>query len=60
MSNREKHTAGIVVGLVLMMSGWIIRTSFIMHSYSNKPVGGIIMAIGMLIIGWMAYKLLKK
>lgn len=60
MSKKEKKIIGFVVGLVLFFIGWAIRSTFLMHTYANKPLGGIIVAVGMLIMGIFSYKLLKR
>lgn len=51
---------GLIIGLVVFFVGWAIRSTFLMRDYTNKPIGGILIAIGMMIIGIFCYKLLKK
>lgn len=60
MSKKEKKIIGFICGLVIFFIGWAIRSTFLMHNYANKPLGGIIIAIGMLTVGVFAYKLLKR
>lgn len=60
MSKKEKRLVGLITGMVIFFIGWAIRSTFLMHTYANKPLGGIIVATGMLIIGVYAYKLLKR
>lgn len=60
MSQRDKNFTGLIIGLIIFFIGWAIRSTFWMHNYANKPLGGIGMAIGMLIVGLFTYKLLKR
>jgi len=60
MSKREKLRTFFVVGFVVFLTGWAIRSTFIMHNYENKPLGGGLIAIGMFAMGVSAFKLLKK
>jgi hypothetical protein len=59
MSKKNRKVVWLVAGLVVFFIGWAIRSTFA-YDYANKPLGGIIIAIGMLIIGLFAYKLLKR
>lgn len=49
-----------LIGFVVLVLGWAIRSTFVMHSYSSKPLGGIIMAVGMLVMGISLYKIFKN
>jgi hypothetical protein len=60
MSKKNKGIVGLVVGLVIFFTGWAIRSTFIVPENLNKPVGGIVIAIGMSITGYFTYKLLKR
>lgn len=60
MSKKNKKLIGMIAGLVIFFIGWAIRSTFLLHSYTNKPLGGIIIAAGMFIVGIFAYKLLKR
>jgi hypothetical protein len=60
MSKKEKSTIALIIGFSLFMLGWAIRSTFIMHNFVNKPLGGAILTTGMLIMGYAAYKLLNK
>lgn len=50
----------MTVGLAIFFTGWAIRSTFIVPENLNKPVGGILVAIGMLVTGYFTYRLLKR
>lgn len=60
MSKKEKSTVVLVIGLAMFMCGWAVRSTFVMHNFVNKPLGGAFVAAGLLVISYAAYKLLKK
>lgn len=50
----------LIFGMILFSSGWAIRSTYLMHSYDNKPIGGVLITIGFLLIGMSVIKMLKK
>jgi hypothetical protein len=60
MRMKNKYMTGIIMGFSIFFIGWAIRSTFLMYSYTNKPLGGAIMALGMLITGIYGVKLLKR
>lgn len=60
MRKKEKTSIALIFGFVLFMLGWAIRSTFIMANFVNKPLGGAVLTAGMLIMGYAAYRLLKK
>lgn len=49
-----------LIGFVAFIAGWSIRSTFVMQGYVNKPVGGIMIAIGALVMGISLYKIIKN
>lgn len=47
-------------GILVFLAGWAIRSTFIMHGYSNKPIGGAMVAAGFLVMGVSVWRILKN
>jgi hypothetical protein len=60
MSKKEKSVVGLIIGLAVLFIGWALRSTLPANEYYNKPIGGGVMALGMLVTGIFAYKLLKR
>lgn len=56
----NKYAVAVIVGLVIFAAGWAIRSTVVMHSYANKPVGGALIVLGFLILGGSIYLITKN
>lgn len=56
----KKRLVILIIGMFLFGTGWAIRSTFIMHDYVNKPIGGALIFVGMLAIGICMYWMIKK
>jgi hypothetical protein len=50
----------LIFGVILFSAGWAIRSTVIMHSYDNKPLGGAMVAVGFLLMGIAITRMMKK
>lgn len=50
----------IIVGFIVFALGWAIRSTYVMHSYVNKPIGGALITIGFMVLAWGIFKLIKS
>jgi len=48
----KRARAILITGVILFAAGWAIRSTMLMHGYENKPIGGALVAVGFLVIGW--------
>lgn len=59
MSGKKKHIIWLVIGVIIFAAGWSVRSTFIMQGYVNKPIGGVLIAVGALIWDYCLYKYAK-
>lgn len=48
-----------IIGFAFLGGGWAIRSTFVMSSYVNKPLGGIFITGGLVFIIWAAIRSFK-
>lgn len=49
----------LIIGVIIFASGWAIRSTVIMHSFDNKPLGGAMVAVGFIVMAAGIIKLVK-
>lgn len=50
----------LIIGVILFAAGWAYRSTVLLHTYANKPIGGILVTIGFVIMGIAMWRLVKK
>lgn len=56
----KKKAIILVLGLVMIGLGWAIRSTFIIEDYWNKPIGGAMITIGVLVFSITFLSLFKN
>jgi len=50
----------LIFGLIIFSAGWAIRSTYLMKSVVNKPIGGVLITIGLLLMGISVSRMIKK
>lgn len=56
----NNYALALLIGIVIFAAGWAVRSTYIMHGFVNKPIGGALICLGFFVIGISLWRIIKN